>query len=195
MKKHIVAWSLVSMLAFCMGLGADASSSRTIKADVQAIRIPAGTNMKLELLSPISTKVASVGDEVILRLSDGSEIPAEISYIVQENKDRILVFRVTEGVEKLVEYRKISFEIVWWSYSGWKISNSAIVEENDLSYVYVSKAGVPEKVLVKVLRQNDTYSIVENYTNDELVELGYSVDEIQNMSQIKLFDQIIIKNE
>ena len=147
---------------------------------------------------PINTEnseVASVGDEVILRLSDGSEIPAEISYIVQENKDRILVFRVTEGVEKLVEYRKISFEIVWWSYSGWKISNSAIVEENDLSYVYVSKAGVPEKVLVKVLRQNDTYSIVENYTNDELVELGYSVDEIQNMSQIKLFDQIIIKNE
>ena len=146
---------------------------------------------------PINTEnseVASVGDEVILRLSDGSEISAEITYIVQE-EGRILVFRVTEGVEKLIEYRKISFEIVWWSYSGWKISNSAIVEENDLSYVYISKAGVPEKVLVKVLRQNDTYSIVENYTNDELVELGYSVDEIQNMSQIKLFDQILIRNE
>ena len=49
-------------------------------------------------------------------------------------------------------------------------------------------------MLVKVLRQNDTYSIVENYTNDELAELGYSVDEIQNMSQIKLYDQILINN-
>ncbi len=147
---------------------------------------------------PIDTEnseVASVGDEVMLRLSDGSEVPAEISYIVQEDKDRILVFKITEGVERLIEYRKISFEIVWWSYSGWKISNSAIVEENDLSYVYVSKAGVQEKVLVKVLRQNDTYSIVENYTNDELMELGYSVDEIQNMPQIKLYDQIIVKNK
>ncbi len=134
------------------------------------------------------------GDKVTLRLSDGSEINSEISYIVQEEKNRILVFKINESVEKLIEYRKISFDIIWWSYSGWKISNSAIVEENDLSYVYVNRAGVKEKILVKVLRQNDTYSIVENYTNDELAELGYSVDEIQNMSQIKLYDQILINN-
>lgn len=134
------------------------------------------------------------GDKVTLRLSDGSEINSEISYIVQEEKNRILVFKINESVEKLIEYRKISFDIIWWSYSGWKISNSAIEEENDLSYVYVIRAGVKEKILVKVLRQNDTYSIVENYTNDELAELGYSVDEIQNMSQIKLYDQILINN-
>lgn len=134
------------------------------------------------------------GDNVTLRLSDGSEIAAEIVYIVEEEDNRILVFKVNQAVEKLAEYRKISFDIIWWSYSGWKISNSAIVEENDLSYVYVSRAGVQEKVLVKVLRQNDTYSIVENYTNDELMSLGYTVDEIQNMSQIKLYDQILIQN-
>ena len=134
------------------------------------------------------------GDKVTLRLSDGSEINSEISYIVQEEKNRILVFKINEKKKKLIEYRKISFDIIWWSYSGWKISNSAIVEENDLSYVYVNRAGVKEKILVKVLRQNDTYSIVENYTNDELAELGYSVDEIQNMSQIKLYDQILINN-
>ena len=146
---------------------------------------------------PISTEnseVATVGDTVTLRLSDGSEVSAEIFYIVEEDKSRILVFKITEDVEELIEYRKISFEIIWWSYSGWKISNSAIVEEDDLSYVYISKAGVEEKVLIKVLRQNDTYSIVENYTNDELIELGYSVDEIQEMTQIKLYDQIIVKN-
>lgn len=134
------------------------------------------------------------GDEVTLRLSDGSEISAEISSIIQEENDRILVFKIVEGVEDLIEYRKISFEIIWWSYSGWKISNSAIIEENDLSYVYVTKAGVQEKILIKILRQNDTYSIVENYTSDELVELGYSLEEIQNMSQIKLYDQIIVNN-
>ena len=134
------------------------------------------------------------GDKVTLRLSDGSEINSEISYNVQEEKNRILVFKINECVEKLIEYRKISFDIIWWSYSGWKISNSAIVEENDLSYVYVNRAGVKEKILVKVLRQNDTYWIVENYTNDELAELGYSVDEIQNMPQIKLYDQILINN-
>ena len=65
-------------------------------------------------------------------------------------------------------------EIIWWDFSGWKISNSAIKEENDLSYVYRNKAGYTEKVLVKVLRQNDTFSIVTNYTTEELKELGYS---------------------
>lgn len=134
------------------------------------------------------------GDEVTLRLSDGSEISAEISSIIQESDDRILVFKITECVEDLIEYRKISFDIIWWSYSGWKISNSAIIEENDLSYVYAYKSGVQEKILIKILRQNDTYSIVENYTSDELVELGYSLEEIQNMSQIKLYDQIIVNN-
>lgn len=135
------------------------------------------------------------GDTVTLKLSDGSEVSAEISSIIEEDKGRILIFKITKSVEKLIEYRKISFEIIWWSYSGWKISNSAIIEEKDLSYVYLSKAGVQEKVLIKVLRQNDTYSIVENYTNDELIELGYSLEEIQNMSQIKLYDQIMINNE
>lgn len=79
MKKHIIAWSLVGMLAFCMGLGADASTSRTIKADVQAIRIPAGTNMKLELLSPISTKVASVGDEFTAMLKEDKFVNGQIA--------------------------------------------------------------------------------------------------------------------
>lgn len=94
-----------------------------------------------------------------------------------------------------MEYRKISFEIVWWSYSGWKVSNSALIEEDDLTYVKRVRAGTVEKVLVKVLRQNDTFSIVENYTDDELQALGFSLDEIQNMSKIKLYDQIMVNSE
>ena len=106
-----------------------------------------------------------------------------------------MVFKITENVENLIEYRKISFEIVWWSYSGWKVSNSALIEEDDLTYIKLMKSGVEEKVLVKVLRQNNTYSIVSNYSDDELQNLGYSLEEIQNMSSINLYDQIIINSE
>ena len=147
------------------------------------------------LLDSEEAKDAEINDKVQLSLSTGDDVTATIEYIAeQESGKRLIVFKITKCVDKLIDYRKISFDIIWWSYSGWKISNSAIVEENDLSYVYVNRAGVKEKILVKVLRQNDTYSIVENYTNDELAELGYSVDEIQNMSQIKLYDQILINN-
>ena len=94
---------------------------------------------------------AKVGDTVTLRLSNSDEIQSEIVYIKDESNSRILVFKVDKDIAELLEYRKISFDIIWWSYSGWKISNSAIVEENDLSYVYVNRAGVKEKILVKVL--------------------------------------------
>ena len=40
-----------------------AADNRTIKADIQSIRIPEGTYLKLELIDPISTKVGNTGDE------------------------------------------------------------------------------------------------------------------------------------
>ena len=135
------------------------------------------------------------GDTVTLKFSDGEEVEADIEYIKEEDDGRILVFKITENVGDLIEYRKVSFEIIWWSYSGWKVSNSALIEEDDLTYIKLMKSGVEEKVLVKVLRQNSTYSIVSNYSDDELLNLGYSLDEIQNMSSINLYDQIIISSD
>lgn len=115
-----------------------------------------------------------------------------MEYIVEDGESRIIIFKIKQDVEKLIEVRKISFEIVWWSFSGWKISNQAIKEENDLSYVYRNRAGYTQKILVKVLRQNDTYSIVTNYKKEELEELGFSEQEIEDMSEIKIYDEILI---
>lgn len=112
------------------------------------------------------------GDSVTLRFSDSTEVTAQIIQIKEEEQGRILIFKIIENVENLIEYRKVSFDIIWWNFSGWKVSNSALIVENDLTYVKRTKAGVEEKILVKVLRQNDTYSIVENYTDEELRSNG-----------------------
>ena len=129
-----------------------------------------------------------------MRLSDSSEIDSEIVYIKEEEKGRILVFEIDRKIEELLEYRKISLEIVWWKYSGFKGSNKALIEEDGFTYVKRQKAGNEEKILVKVLRQNDTYSIVGNYTEEELEELGYSLSDIQEMPTIKIYDQILVNN-
>lgn len=152
-------------------------------------------NFKCYIATPISTEKAmsaSVGDQVTLRLSTSDEVSAEIVYIKEENESRIIVFEFDEKVDKLLEFRKISFDIVWWKYTGLKVSNSALIEENDQTYVERSKAGYTEKVLVKVLRQNDTYSIVENYDDDELRELGYTEEEISEMETIDVYDEIVL---
>ena len=49
--------------------------------------------------------------------------------------------------------------------------------------------------MVKILKQNDAYSIVDNYTTQELQEMGYSYDEISNMYSIKRYDKIIVKDK
>lgn len=152
-------------------------------------------NFKGYIATPISTEksmAAAVGDKVTLRLSTSEEISAQIVYIKEEENSRIIVFEFDENIDKLLEYRKISFDIVWWKYTGLKVSNSALIEEDDKVYVERSKAGYTEKILVKVLRQNDTYSIVENYEDEELQELGYTDDEISKMGKINVYDEIVL---
>jgi len=153
-------------------------------------------NYECYIACPINTdnsEVAEVGDSVILKFSDSNEVSAKIIQINEEENSRVIIFKITENVENLLDYRKVSLEIVWWKYSGWKISNAALIEKDDLTYVKRTRAGIQEEILVKVLRQNETFSIVENYSEEELVQLGYTIEEIENMPKIKLYDEIMLK--
>lgn len=138
---------------------------------------------------------AKEGEKVSIRLSNTDEVSAEIVYASEsDDNGRILVFKIKYDVEKLIEYRKISLDIIWWKYTGFKVSNDAILKDGDKTYIERSKAGYTDKILVKVERQNETYSIVKNYTNDELIELGYTEEEVSDMKnlKLKLYDEIIL---
>ena len=138
-------------------------------------------------------KNAEVGDKVKVRLPSGSEVSAEITYVLQENDDRVLILKIEKGVEELISYRKISFDLIWWSENGLKVPNQAIVKENDLAYVVRNRAGYLNKLLVKVKKEGEKYSIVEPYDTEELKELGFSNDEIISYRKISLYDEVILK--
>ena len=141
-------------------------------------------------------KKAEVGDTVTIRLPSGKEVKADIEYKTTEDKEYILTLKIDEGVEELTAYRKISFSIIWWSSSGLRIPNNAISTEEkngkEISYVIRTRIGYQDKILVKVLKTNEKYSIVTNYTSDELTELGYTASEIRNMPNIAIYDEILI---
>ena len=145
------------------------------------------TSMKTE-----KAMEANVNDKVTLRISNGSELDAKIVYTKEEEKSKILVFEITKEVEELINYRKISFDIIWWNFEGFKISNNAIIEKDDQTYVIKNRAGYLDTILIKVLRQNDTFSIVENYTKEELEQKGFNSNEIKNMVSINLYDEILL---
>lgn len=132
------------------------------------------------------------GDKVKLRLSTQDIISATIAYKKIEGKDVVLVLKITECVEKMINYRKISFDIIWWEYEGLKVPKSAIIYDNSLSYIVRSRGGYLNKILIKILKEGENYCIIGNYSSKELQDLGYTTTQINNIRKITIYDEIVL---
>lgn len=148
-------------------------------------------------------KETEVGTTVKLRLSNGEEISAEVTNITEEEDSRLVTFKIKNGLDILANYRKITFDIIWWSYSGLKVPNTALVAEpakegsnqegNYIYFVIRNRAGYTDKIPVKVLKQNSSYSIITNYESTELKEQwGYTDAEVKALKTLILYDEIMI---
>lgn len=136
---------------------------------------------------------AQVGDKVQVRLSNDKLVDAKIAYISKEDENDVLIaLEIEEQIKELANYRKISFELIWWSSNGLKVPTHAVVEENGLNYVVRNRAGYLSKILVKVRKNNNKYVIVSNYSTDELLELGFTNKEIISMKKISIYDELMI---
>ena len=139
-------------------------------------------------------KNSKVGDNIKLRLPNSAEVPVEIVYKADEEKNEtLLVFELKESVESLINYRKIAFDVIWWSNSGLEVPNKAIQYEGNIAYIIRNRAGYEEKIYVKVLRQNDNYSIVEIYSTQELQEAGVDTSSMDSKKSISVYDEIVMK--
>ena len=134
---------------------------------------------------------AEIGDKIVLRLAGNQEIPAQIEYIKQEEDNLLIIFKITQGVEYLTNYRKISLDVIWWEQRGLSVPNTSIIYENGLSYVIRTKAGLMHKILVKIVKENDNSSIITNYKTEELKNMGYTAEQITNMRRISIYDEIL----
>lgn len=138
-------------------------------------------------------KSAQVGQRVKVRLANNVEIPAEITNLInEEDKEIVIILKIEKQIEELINYRKISFDLIWWNDSGLKVPNQAIIELDNLNYVVRNRAGYLNKILVKVKKQGEKYSILEPYTSEELTTLGFSNKEIAQYKKISLYDEILL---
>ena len=139
------------------------------------------------------TKSAKIDNKVQVRLSNSKVIDAKIVYVSQENEEEtLIILEINKQISELANYRKISFDLIWWSSTGLKVPNQAIIEENGLNYVVRNRVGYLDKILVKVTRRNEKYSIVSNYKTDELEEIGFGKNEIGRMKKISIYDELIM---
>jgi len=149
------------------------------------------------ILNSEQAQNAEVGQNVKLRLSNNSEISSTIKHISKEEEKVIIVFEVNTQIQELISYRKISFDIVWWSDSGKKVPNDAIgyIQKGDenVAFVVRTRGGYEDKIWIKVIRQNNKYSIVDNYTTDELKNIGFTDEELKGRKTLVLYDEILEK--
>ena len=136
---------------------------------------------------------AKVGDSLNVKLSTGEEVKTTINCINEQKNSRILILKITKNVEQLINYRKISVDLIWWQAEGLKVPNSAILYENGLSYVVKRENNKEKKVLVKIKKESEKYSIVGSYNTEELIGFGFSQEEINKLQKIKLYDEIVVQ--
>ena len=138
-------------------------------------------------------KNSKVGDTIKIRVQNSDTLKASVENIIDEDDEsKTITVKITNDVEKLIAYRKISFDIIWWDAEGFRIPNEAIKEENGLSYVVRNRNGYYNKMLVKILKQNDEYCIVRQYKTEELEELGFTSSQIYSIRNIALYDEIVL---
>ncbi len=146
------------------------------------------------VLDSDTAKDAEEGDTVTITLSSNNEVTAKIYSVKKEDDGKVLItFKLTTLNEELISYRKISFNITWWSYSGIKVPNNAIlVDENNLKYIVKKTSTGLVNIFVKILKTNGQYSIISTYSSDDLKELGI---ESSNYRGIDVYDTILLYPE
>jgi hypothetical protein len=138
-------------------------------------------------------KEVNVGDKIQIRLQDASITKAEVvNIITEDDESKTITLKLEKSVESLIDYRKISLDIIWWSAEGYRVANDTLIEQDGLYYVVRNRNGYYNKMLVKILKQNDEFCIVKSYDTDELKELGFTSSEIYNMKSIALYDEILL---
>lgn len=141
-----------------------------------------------------------VGSDIKIRLNYGKQdsILAQIDKIVDEGNGKTVFLKITNNVEDLIGYRKVSMDIIWWEYEGLKLPNKAIKKEEytsnneilERNYITLLKYGIEYKVYINVKRQNDDYCIIENLGKEDLAKIN--LDDYENR-EINIYDKIVIK--
>lgn len=134
------------------------------------------------------------GQDYKLRLieQDGYELLGELIKATPLEDGVEVYFKITNGIENIVNLREAEIEIVWDYSSGLVVPFKAINKYDNIDAYYVTaiKYATYEKIPVQVRIQSKNYALVKNYTEEELKTLELVCD-----YKLKLYDRIIVENK
>lgn len=122
---------------------------------------------------------------------DNYEILAKLDKVNKVEDSIEIYFKITNGIENIINLREVEIEVVWDYANGLIVPTQSIntYDNIDAYYVTVIRGAEYHAIPVTIDVKNETYTVVKNYTNQQLEELG-----IERKYDLKLYDRVILSN-
>lgn len=139
-------------------------------------------------------KFIKQGNRYKIRISDleNLTLTARLKKNVSSNGYNYSLFEINNEIDKLVDYRKLSCEVVWNSINGMAVPLNSIYtdEEQDYEYVLMVYGTEYKRILINIVAQSDSIAIVENV--DKSLYQKYNLD---SNFKLELYDELVIEEK
>lgn len=129
-----------------------------------------------------------------LRLIEESnyEFLANLERVNQVEDGIEAYFKLTNGIEHIVNLREVEIEVVWNYANGLIVPSKAVnsYDNIDAQYVTVIRGTEYQNIPVIVKVKNENYVVVKNYTEEQLKDIG-----LTSQYELELYDRIIVESK
>ncbi len=139
-------------------------------------------------------KYIKQGNRYKIRISDleNLTLTARLKKNISSNGYNYSLFEINNEIDKLVDYRKLSCEVVWNSINGMAVPLNSIYVDEEQGYEYVLMVyGTDYKrILINTIAKSDSIALVENV--DKSLYEKYNLD---SNFKLELYDELVIEEK
>lgn len=151
-----------------------------------------GAYLLVKTKSGTNDKYIKQGKNYKIRVSDleNLTLTAKLVRNINEGEYNYSIFSIYNEIDNLVDYRKLSCEVVWNTVSGMAVPLNSIYTEETQGYEYVLMVYGTDyvKVPINIIAKSDSIALVENVSEDE-----YKKYNLDSTFKLELYDELIIE--
>lgn len=133
-----------------------------------------------------------IGKNYKIRISDleNKTLTARLKNNIKDGEYNYSLFELDNELDDILDYRKLSCEVVWNTDSGMAIPLNAIHEDETMHYNYVLMVYGTDyiKIPIEIITKSDSIAIVENVDKEEYKKYG-----LDDSFKLELYDELIIE--
>jgi len=134
----------------------------------------------------------NIGRTYKIRISDleNKTLNARLKVNIKDGEYNYSLFEIDNEIDDILDYRKLSCEVVWKTDSGMAIPLNSIHEDEIMHYKYVLMVYGTDyvKIPIRIITQSDSIAIVENVDKEE-----YKKYDLDDSFKLELYDELIIE--